>query len=243
MKKAPFPGRLPSARAVSNLLTAVLFSWMKSGNSQPTCRSSFCAFFRNVSSSALAGEKTIEADIRLVAATNKDLAEAVKDGTFRDDLYYRLNVIQVQVPPLRERREDIPLLAMHFLSKFGEENEREYKGFTPDCIDYLTAYEWPGNVRQLENVVERCSVLAEGDQVAVRDLPPELKDEETQYKSAVDLLPDTINLPETLEKIEAALVRRALARTNFVQVKAADLLGISKSLLQYKLKKYKITGH
>jgi two-component system NtrC family response regulator len=189
------------------------------------------------------GERPIEVDIRIVAATNKDLPKAVEAGEFREDLFYRLNVVQIEIPPLRERREDIPLLAAHFLAKVASENEREVRGFTPEAVDYLTAYEWPGNVRQLENVVERCVVMAGGDEVGVEDLPPEIKDEESQYKSAVDLLPAKINLPETLEKIEAALVRRALARTDFVQVKAADLLGISKSLLQYKLKKYKISGH
>ena len=110
-------------------------------------------------------------------------------------------------------------------------------------MDYLTAYEWPGNVRQLQNVVERCVVLASSELIGVEDLPGEIRDEESQYKSAVDLLPMTIDLNDTLEKIEAALIRRALAHSNFVQVKAAEMLGVSKSLLQYKLKKYKLTGH
>jgi two-component system NtrC family response regulator len=104
-------------------------------------------------------------------------------------------------------------------------------------------YEWPGNVRQLENVVERCMVLAGSDVIGVEDLPAEIKDEEAQFKSAVDLLPVKLDLSDTLEKIEAALVRRALVRSDFVQVKAAELLGISKSLLQYKLKKYQISAH
>jgi two-component system NtrC family response regulator len=189
------------------------------------------------------GVESIDVDIRIVAATNKDLAKAISDGTFREDLYYRLNVVQIELPSLRERREDIPLLAVHFLDTYARENNREFRGFTPEAMDFLSAFEWPGNVRQLENVMERCVVLAENDLVGVEDLPPEIRDEETQYKSAVDLLPTTINLSETLEKIEAALVRRALVRTSFVQVKAAEMLGISKSLLQYKLKKYKITGH
>jgi len=135
------------------------------------------------------------------------------------------------------------LLAVHFLKKFAEDNASRVKGFTPEAIDYLTAYEWPGNVRQLENVVERCVVMAGDEMIRVQDLPPEIKDEEAQFKSAVDLLPPRLNLADTLEKIEAALIRRALAQTNFVQVKCADMLGISKSLLQYKLKKYKLTGN
>lgn len=189
------------------------------------------------------GGEEIEVDIRLVAATNRDLKEAIRDGGFRDDLYYRLNVVEIKIPPLRERREDIPLLVMHFAETFARDNEQEPKAFTTEAMEYLTAYEWPGNVRQLENIVERCMVLAAGDTVSVEDLPADIRDEESQFKSAVDFLPDRLVLGETLERIESALIRRALARNEFVQVKAAETLGISKSLLQYKLKKYKITGH
>ncbi len=189
------------------------------------------------------GAKPIEVDIRIVAATNKDLQKAVAEGAFREDLYYRLNVVQIELPPLRERREDIPLLAAHFLDTYAKHNEKHFKGFTPDALEYLTAYEWPGNVRQLENVMERCVVLADKDVVGVEDLPPEIKDEEAQYKSAVDMLPERLDLTQTLEKIEAALIRRALVKSEFVQTKAADMLGLSKSNLQYKLKKYGIAGH
>ncbi len=183
-----------------------------------------------------------EVDIRIVAATNRDLHKAVTEGHFREDLYYRLNVVSIHLPPLRERREDIPFLAAHFLEKYAKENAREMKGYTPSAMDYLSAYEWPGNVRQLENVIERCVVLSRGDHIDAEDLPPEIKDEESQYKSAVDLLPTKLDLSDTLEKIEAAVIRRALVKADFVQVKAADLLNISKSLLQYKLKKYTISA-
>ncbi|OBQ50178.1 sigma-54-dependent transcriptional regulator [Halodesulfovibrio spirochaetisodalis] len=189
------------------------------------------------------GTEEIEVDIRIVAATNKDLLEEVKKGNFREDLYYRLNVVHMQIPPLRERREDIPLLVAHFVEKISEEQDIAERTFTPEALDYLSGYEWPGNIRQLENVIERCLVLGTGADISVDDLPPEVRDEESQLKSAVDLLPVQLDLSDTLEKIEAALIRRALARGNFVQVKAAESLGISKSLLQYKLKKYNITGH
>jgi len=189
------------------------------------------------------GAESIKVDIRVVTATNKILLDAVAAGTFREDLYYRLNVVRIDLPALRERREDIPLLAGHFLHKYASENAKKVQGFTPEAMDALTGYEWPGNVRQLQNVVERCVVLASGELIGLGELPAEVRDEETQYKSAVDLLPVRINLSETLEKIEGALVRRALARTDFVQVKAAEMLGVSKSLLQYKLKKYNIAGH
>jgi two-component system NtrC family response regulator len=181
-------------------------------------------------------------DIRIVAATNKNLQESVAKGEFREDLFYRLNVVSIFMPPLRERREDIPLLAAHFLEKYNKENQMEITGFTSAAMDYLSAYEWPGNVRQLENVVERCTVLARADVIDADDLPPEIKDEEAQFKSAVDLLPTKLNLADTMDKIEGALVKRALVRTDFVQVKAAEMLGLSKSNLQYKLKKYGLTG-
>jgi Response regulator containing CheY-like receiver, AAA-type ATPase, and DNA-binding domains len=188
------------------------------------------------------GTEAVEVDIRIVAATNRDLQKAVADGVFREDLFYRLNVVSIHLPPLRERREDIPFLAAHFLDKFAEENGRTIKGFSPSAMDYLSAYEWPGNVRQLENVIERCVVLSNGEQIDADDLPPEIKDEDAQFKSAVDLLPTKLDLSETLEKIEAAVIRRALVKADFVQVKAAELLNISKSLLQYKLKKYTISA-
>ncbi|HWR02994.1 MAG TPA: sigma-54 dependent transcriptional regulator [Humidesulfovibrio sp.] len=188
------------------------------------------------------GTEAVEVDIRIVAATNRDLVKAVAEGIFREDLFYRLNVVSIHLPPLRERREDIPFLAAHFLDKFAKENTREMKGFSPSAMDYLSAYEWPGNVRQLENVIERCVVLSSGETIGAEDLPPEIKDEESQFKSAVDLLPTKLDLSETLEKIEAAVIRRALVKADFIQVKAAELLNISKSLLQYKLKKYTISA-
>lgn len=186
------------------------------------------------------GSRTITVDIRLVVATNKDLKKGVEQGYFREDLYYRLNVVNINLPPLRERREDIPVLVAHFMQKLSSESNKAAKKFAPEALEYMTAYEWPGNVRQLENVVERCMVLAAKDKIGVEDLPSEIKDEEAQFKSAVDLLPIKLELAGTLEKIEAALIRRALVKSGFVQVKAAELLNISKSLLQYKLKKYNI---
>lgn len=189
------------------------------------------------------GSEEIEVDIRVVTATNKDLQQEVEKGTFREDLYYRLNVVQMVLPPLRERREDIPLLLAHFVDKISADNHLPRKTIHPEALDYLSGYEWPGNIRQLENVVERCMVMVSDEVITVNDLPPELKDDESQLKNALDLLPVELNLADTLDKLEAALIRRALARAEFVQVKAAEFLGISKSLLQYKLRKYGITGH
>lgn len=188
------------------------------------------------------GTTPIRVDIRLLVATNKDLQQEVEKENFREDLFYRLNVVNIHLPPLRERGEDIPLLAFHFLKQFAEQNQKQISGFSQKAMQTLSAYNWPGNVRQLENIVERSVVLCQENLVGYDDLPSELKEESAQFKSAADLLPTEIDLGDTLEKIEAALIRRALARCNFVQVKAAEMLGISKSLLQYKLKKYNISG-
>jgi two-component system NtrC family response regulator len=188
------------------------------------------------------GSAPVHVDVRLLAATRYNLREAVERGDFREDLYYRLNVVNIDIPPLRERAEDIPVLAAHFLNRFNREYGRQVSGFSPEALQALTAFHWPGNVRQLENVVERCVVLARSEEITLRDLPADLRDETEQFKTAADMLPTRLNLAETLERIEAALIRRALVQSDFVQVKAAEMLGISKSLLQYKLKKYNISG-
>jgi len=188
------------------------------------------------------GSETLHVDFRLISATNKDLKKEVEEGRFREDLFYRLNVVHIPVPPLRERREDISLLVAHFLFEYARENKTPEKMLTTKALQAMDAYEWPGNIRQLQNVIERSVVLSPHAVIDLDDLPAEVRDEETQLKSAVDLLPSEINLAETLEKIEAALIRRALVQSRFVKVKAAELLSISKSLLQYKLKKYGISA-
>ncbi len=192
----------------------------------------------------IGGTSPIDVDVRFVMASLDDLSARVAEGTFREDLYYRVNVVQIQMQPLRERREDIPLFIGHFVSKYHQDNSmEEQKSFSTQALNYLTGYDWPGNIRQLENVVENCMVLVPGTVIDAEALPAEIRDEDSQFKSAVDLLPVQMDLADTLNKIEAAIIRRALVRAGMVQVKAAELLNISKSLLQYKLKKYGITGH
>lgn len=189
------------------------------------------------------GTDPISVDIRIVAATNKNLSKMVEEGTFREDLFYRLNVVQIPLPPLRERREDIPLLIAHFADKISKENNISLKSFSMEAQNYLCSYEWPGNIRQLQNILERCMVMVPGDIINVDDLPLEIRDEESQFKSVVDLLPVELNLADTLDRIEAALIKRALVRAKFVQARAAELLDISRTLMSYKLKKYNLIGH
>lgn len=189
------------------------------------------------------GTEPVGVDIRLVVSTSEDLGQLVQEGKFREDLFYRLNIVKIDMPPLRERREDIPLLVAHFINKICTENSMPQKHFSYEALNYLNGYEWQGNIRQLQNVVERCVIMVPHNEIGVEDLPPEIKDEEAQFTSAVDLLPPTMNLAETLDKIEGAVIRRSLVRADFVQSRAAEMLGISRSLMQYKLRKYNITGH
>ncbi|NJB69158.1 two-component system NtrC family response regulator [Desulfobaculum xiamenense] len=241
-EKGSFTGAVASRRGRFELANGGTLFLDEIGELTPELQVKLLRVLQERKFERVGGAREIEVDIRVVTATNVDLAQAVQAGSFREDLYYRLNVVRIHMPPLRERREDIPLLAAHFLAKYATENAKDIHGFSSEALNYITGYEWPGNVRQLQNVIERCVVLASGTSITVDDLPAEVRDEESQFKSAVDLLPARLNLGDTLEKIEGALVRRALARNDFVKVKAAEALGISKSLLQYKLKKYNITG-
>jgi len=190
------------------------------------------------------GNKTIKVDVRLVAATNRELKEEVEEGRFREDLYYRLNVVHLHIPPLRERQEDIALLATHFLRKYAQENARGDVHLSPEAMKLLLNYAWPGNVRELENVMERAVILCGQNLIGVNDLPRELAGEPWGESSRLDIdrfIPMQTPLPEALEQIEEQMIRRALERSGQVQVRAAELLGITKSLLQYKLKKYQLT--
>jgi two-component system NtrC family response regulator len=187
------------------------------------------------------GVKPISVDIRIIAATNKRLKDEMMQGRFREDLFYRLNVLRIVLPRLRERREDIRLLVNHFINKYRDERQLEtpIKGFDPEIERLFYDYSWPGNVRELENVVERAMVMCQGDSIKVSDLPKEFKD--NVYNTLhLDGIPASAKLDETLAKIEKKMIKRALKLTDNVQSKAAELLGIGKSGLNWKMKKFKL---
>jgi len=188
------------------------------------------------------GTKTIKVDVRVVAATNRELKGEVDEGRFREDLFYRLHVVHLHIPPLSQRQEDTPLLAVHFLKKYAQENARGEVHLSPEALKLLLQYSWPGNVRELENVMERAVILCGQNLITPQDLPGELASATQESKLDIDrFIPLTIPLQEALEEIEEKMIRRALEQSNQVQVRAAELLGITKSLLQYKLKKYQLT--
>jgi len=204
----------------------------------------------------LGGTETIKVDIRLIVATNKDLEEAISNGKFREDLYYRLNVVSITIPPLRERKEDVPDLVSYFLKKFNRELKKERVGITPPAMEKITSYGWPGNVRQLENVLKRAMVLCQGEWILEdhlllekgwekREVEGELS--KKNVEGLLDALfeefskaPATSQDLDMISNLERGLILRALQKTKGNQLKAAMLLGIHRSTLRGKMEKYYI---
>jgi two-component system NtrC family response regulator len=185
------------------------------------------------------GTRTIKVDVRVLSASNRNIKEEVAKELFREDLYYRLNVMNIEVPPLRERIDDIPLLVKHFIEKYRGDEGKSKIELSPDVWKVLYNYSWPGNIRELENVIERAVVLNPGGLISLEDLPEELAGAEVEF-DVERFIPPNVPLPEALEQIEEKLIRRALAQCNNVQSHAAEMLGITKSLIQHKMKKYSI---
>jgi transcriptional regulator with PAS, ATPase and Fis domain len=183
------------------------------------------------------GNRTIKVDVRVVAATNRDLRAMVADGRFRDDLYYRINVLSVDVPPLRERREDIPVLIDYFLKKHTRNTSRLVRGLTPDTTSLMHNYTWPGNVRQLESAIERAILLCEGDLITVDDLPLEVRQEARPAAEGAFKLPAE---GISFEDVERSLIMQAMEQTDYNITKSAKLLGLTFRTLQYRLEKFGI---
>ncbi|MES0445297.1 MAG: sigma-54 dependent transcriptional regulator [Desulfobacterales bacterium] len=187
------------------------------------------------------GEKPISVNIRIIAATNKKLKDEMMQGRFREDLFYRLNVVHIALPLLKEHREDIRLLVNHFINKYGDERKSDIPvtGLDQDVERLFHDYRWPGNVRELENIIERAMVLCQSNNIKVSDLPKEFRD--NVYNTLhIEGIPANAQLDETLTMIEKKMIERALQLTNNVQSRAAELLGIGKSGLNWKIKKFKL---
>jgi DNA-binding NtrC family response regulator len=180
------------------------------------------------------GQKTISVDLRLIAATNKDLKKLVNEGKFRDDLFYRLSVVSVSLPPLRERREDIPLLANAFLGQCSRDNSKPVREMTPEALNVLMAYDWPGNVRELRNTIEQMVVLARAERLTLRDVPAAIRGGADLTKISV------VRTGMTVEEAERQLIVQALKETGGNRTRAAEKIGISRRTLHRKLKKYEL---
>jgi two-component system response regulator PilR (NtrC family) len=184
----------------------------------------------------LGGTRDVTVDVRIITATNKDLKEAIKNGSFREDLFYRLNVIPVHIPPLRERRDDIPLLLDYFLQNFGDER----KQFSPEAMKLFMLYEWKGNVREFENAIERILLLTDRELVLPEDLPPELLEAESPAGRLPELSERGIDLDSLLEDIEKSYLQRALELVSGIKTEAAKLLNLSFRSFRHRLAKYGI---
>ncbi|MDP1676819.1 MAG: sigma-54 dependent transcriptional regulator [Bacteroidota bacterium] len=183
------------------------------------------------------GSETLSVDVRVIAATHKNLEEAIVNGKFREDLFYRLNVVAVEIPPLRKRREDIAVLLDHFLSAFAKEHKKKKLNFSKEAWEHLTRYDYPGNVRELENIVQRSVIFSRGDTITSEDLPQIVKTNKSESTSAKQ---DLENFSEQIERLEKDLIFEALRIHGNNQSKAAEQLGLSERNLRYRLKKWRV---
>jgi two-component system, NtrC family, response regulator AtoC len=188
----------------------------------------------------LGGTDEIKVDVRVIAASNRDLEQMAKNAEFRPDLFYRLNVVSLFLPPLRERREDIALLLDHFLRLKAQEHSIATKSLSPEVVDFFTAYSWPGNIRELENLIERLTILTPHETVMLRDLPAGMRSTDQTATLKEDVLSGSRPLSDAVDEFERELIVKALQRTGFNQTKAASLLGTSRRILKYRIEKLKI---
>jgi DNA-binding NtrC family response regulator len=204
------------------------------GELSPAVQVKLLRFLQEREFQRVGGNRTIRSDVRIISATNRNLQGELKYGTFREDLYYRLNVVTIAIPPLRERKEDLAPLIDHFLRRFSVGNGKEIQGISSEARDLLLRYDYPGNVRELENIIERAVVITRGPVITSRDLP--------FSRNSIHLHMSEVktwrSLKESVEDLECKMIQRALEETANHQTKAANLLGISERMLRYKLKKY-----
>jgi two-component system response regulator HydG len=206
----------------------------------PTMQAKLLRVLQQKEIQRVGGEEVIPVDVRIVAATNRDLDAAVAQGDFREDLYYRLNVMPLDVPPLRERLDDIPLLADHFLKRYAEKNRKSVKGFTPLAMDMLLKYDWPGNVRELENAVERAVILLTGDHITEKQLPINIVNTYPELERTTVSVSPPSDGTRSLEEIEKEAILATLEATGGNKSESARRLGITRKTLHNKLKGYGI---
>ena len=208
------------------------------GDMSPNLQSKLLRVLQERQFERVGGVKTVKIDIRVIAATHQDLKAAVQGGTFRQDLYYRLNVIPMEVPPLRERISDIPLLVNHFLAQFNKSKKRQIQGIDHEALNLMTKYHWPGNVRELENIIERIIILTNNETIRVSDLPEKIQTySQTETPFTFQIPEEGISLDHAVVEFEKKLILQALNRTGWIKNKAAQLLNLNRTTLIEKIKR------
>ena len=238
--KGAFTGAVYSKRGLFELADKGTLFFDEIGNVPLETQSKLLRVMQERDFMRLGGVDVIKVDVRILAATNIDLRRAVEEGRFREDLYYRLNVIAIQIPPLRQRKEDIPALVQHFVEKYSKENSKPVVGVTPEALQSLMDYDWPGNVRELENVIERGVVLSTGDHIGRDLMPDHVRSAPTFHLPHMCVPPEGISLREVISDFERRIIESTLDSTGGVQKDAARLLGLKPTTLNEMIKRHRI---
>jgi len=238
--KGAFTGAVYPKKGLCDLADKGSIFFDEIGNIPPDTQAKLLRVMQEREFMRLGGMETIKVDVRIIAATNCDLRQMVEDGRFREDLFYRLHVININLPPLRERKEDIPYLAQHFLEKFGTENNRLELELTPDALDLMTDYDWPGNVRELENVMERAVVLSSGQRIGPDLIPDHVRSAPAFHIPRFVIPPEGISFKDVITNVEKRLIESTLEAAGGVQKRAAELLKIKPTTLNEMIKRYDI---
>ncbi len=238
--KGAFTGAVYPKKGLCDLADKGSIFFDEIGNIPPETQAKLLRVMQEREFMRLGGMDTIKIDVRIIAATNCDLRQMVEDGRFREDLFYRLHVINIFLPPLRQRKDDIPLLAQHFLEKYGKENNRPGMEITSDALDILMSYDWPGNVRELENVIERAVVLSTGRRIGPDLLPDHIGRPSVFQMPRFVVPPEGISFKDVITDFEKRLIESTLEAAGGVQKRAAELLHIKPTTLNEMIKRYDI---
>jgi DNA-binding NtrC family response regulator len=229
--KGAFTGAIYPKKGLCDLADKGSIFFDEIGNIPPDTQAKLLRVMQEREFMRLGGMETIKVDVRIIAATNCDLRQMVEDGRFREDLFYRLHVININLPPLRERKDDIPYLAQHFLEKFGAENNRSELELTPEALDLMMDYDWPGNVRELENVMERAVVLSSGHRIGPDLIPDHVRSAPVFHIPRFVVPPEGISFKDVITNVEKRLIESTLEAAGGVQKRAAELLKIKPTTL------------
>jgi len=240
--RGAFTGAVANKKGLFEMATGGSIFFDEIGNIPIDTQSKLLRVIQEKEFMRLGGVETIKVDVRIIAATNADLDAAVQQGMFREDLFYRLNVITVTLPPLRKRTEDIPMLAQHFLAHYARENEKQIRDISPQAMEALLDYHWPGNVRELENVIERAVVLSTGEVLGVDLLPPSVRHPESVGLPPPSLPANGIAFKEAVSEYERQIIIKALQASNGVQKRAAELLQVKPTTLHEMMKRLNISS-